>query len=187
MSGGKRGRHRWTKSGRAPFAGLWGLRRRHQRWCSSNIGVLARLQKDGFVYLDDILLVARRSKVKRGAHCVAQNLRRVGFLISPKFVCEPTQRLDFIGKWFDNEKEKMGNKRGLLVGILGLWVLAVVGPFDSLLMSRLLGRLERALRPNAGAVAFLAGAYQWMQGSHVRCGLPVLRSLMTAIIFAILP
>ena len=29
-------------------------------------GVLARLQTNGFVYLDDILLVARRSKVKRG-------------------------------------------------------------------------------------------------------------------------
>ena len=81
----------------------------------------------------------------------------------------------------------MGNKQGLLVGILGLWVLAVIGPFDSLLMSRLLGRLEWALRPNVGAAAFLAGAYQWMQDSHFRCGLPVWRSLMTAIIFAISP
>ena len=64
-------------------------------------GVLARLQTDGFVYLDDIILVARRSKVKRGARCVTQKLRRLGFLISPKSVCEPTQRLDSIGKWFD--------------------------------------------------------------------------------------
>ena len=80
----------------------------------------------------------------------------------------------------------MGNKQGLLVGILGLWVLAVIGPFDSPLMSRLLGRLEWALRPHVGAAAFLAGANQWMQDSHFRCGLPVWRSLMTAIIFAIL-
>ena len=80
----------------------------------------------------------------------------------------------------------MGNKQGLLVGILGLWVLAVIGPSDSLLMSRLRGRLEWALRPHVGAAAFLAGAYQWMQDSHFRCGLPVWRSLMTAIIFAIL-
>ena len=125
--------------------------------------------------------------MKRGARCVAQKLRWAGFLISPKFVCEPTQRLDFILKWFDIEKGNLGNRQGLLVGILGLWVLAVIGPFDSLLMSRLLGRLEWALRPNAGAAAFLAGAYQWMQGSHIRCGLLILRSLMTAIIFAILP
>ena len=34
----------------------------------------------------------------------------------------------------------MGNRKGLLVGILGLWVLAVVGPFEPLLMSRLLRR-----------------------------------------------
>ena len=81
----------------------------------------------------------------------------------------------------------MGNRQGLLVGILGLWAFAVIELFDSVLMSRLLGRLEWALRPNAGAAAPLAGAYQWMQGSHFRCRLPLLRSLMTAIIFAILP
>ena len=150
-------------------------------------GVLARLQTDGFVYLDDILLVARQSKVKRGACCVAKKLRRAGFLISPKSVCEPTQRLNFIGKWFDTKKGNVGNRQGLLVGILGLWVLAVIGPFESVLMSRLLGRLEWALRPDVGAAAFLAGAYQWMQGSHFHCGLPVLRSLMTAVNFAILP
>ena len=139
------------------------------------------------MYLDDILLVAKRSQVRRGARWVAQKLRRAGFLISPKLACEPTQRLDFIGKWFDTEKGSVGNRQGLLVGILGLWVLAVIGPFDSPLMSRLLGQLEWALRPNAGAAAFLAGAYRWMQGSQIRCGLPVLRSLMTAIIFATLP
>ena len=99
----------------------------------------------------------------------------------------PNQRLDFIRKWFDTEKGKMGNRRGLLVGILGLWVLTIVGPFDTLLMSRLLGHLEWALQPNAGAAAFMAGTYRWMQGNHICCGLPLLRSLMTAIIFAIFP
>ena len=54
-------------------------------------------------------------------------------------------------------------------------------------MSRLLGRLEWALRPNAGATAFLASAYQWLMGDHIYCGLSLLRSLMTAIIFALLP
>ena len=105
-------------------------------------GVLARLQTDGFVYFDVILLVARRSTVQRGARCVAQKLRRAGFLINPKFVCEPTQRLDFIGKWFATEKGNVGNRQGLLVGILGLWALVVIGPFESLLMSRLLGCVE---------------------------------------------
>ena len=55
------------------------------------------------------------------------------------------------------------------------------------LMSRLLGRLEWALRPNAGAAAFLATAYHWLMGDHVYCGLSLLRSLMTAIIYALLP
>ena len=149
-------------------------------------GVLSRLQVEGFVYLDDILLVAKKPKFRQGTRCVARKLVKASF-ISPKSVCEPTQQLDFIGKWFDTEKGCMGNKQGLLVGILGLWVLAVVGPFEALLMSRLLGRLERALRPNAGAAAFLASAYRWMQGDFTHFGIPLMRSLMTAFIFANIP
>ena len=61
-------------------------------------GVLSRLQVEGFVYLDDILLVAKKPKARRGVWCVARKLVKAGFLISPKFVCEPTQQLDFIGK-----------------------------------------------------------------------------------------
>ena len=127
-------------------------------------GVLARLQSERFVYVDDIFLVARKSKVGRDTHCVARRLRQAGFLISPKSVFEPTQQLDFIGKWFDTAEGRMGNSQGLLVGILGLWVLAIVSPFDRALMSRLLGRLEWALRPNTSAATFLASAYQWMLG-----------------------
>ena len=55
--------------------------------------------------------------------------------MSPKFVCEPTPRLDFIGKWFDTKEGKMGNRQRLLAGVLGLWVLVVIGPFDPLLMT----------------------------------------------------
>ena len=91
-------------------------------------------QTDGSVYVDAILVFARRSKVKQGACYVAQKLRRAGFLISPKSVCEPTQRLDLVRRWFDTEKGKMGNKEGLLVGFLEPWVLVVVEPFDSMLM-----------------------------------------------------
>ena len=178
------GGYRWT---RLPFG--WAFSPVVCQKLVSGIvsGVLARLQTEGFVHLDDILLVATKSKVRRGARCVARKLRKAGFLMSPKSVYEPTQKLDFIGKWFDTEEGKMGNRQGVLVGILGLWVLVVIGPFDSLLMSRLLGRLEWEPKPNADASAFMSSAYQWMQGSHIRCGLPLLRSLMTAMIFAILP
>ena len=94
--GGGGGGYRWT---RLPFGWSFSLVVCQKLVSGIVRGVLARLQVDGFVYLDDILLVARRSKVKRGACCVAQKLRRAGFLISPispKSVCEPTQRLDFI-------------------------------------------------------------------------------------------
>ena len=82
-------------------------------------GALARLQSEGFVYLDDILLVARKPKVGRDTRNVARILHRASFMISPKSVFEPTQRLDFIGKWFNTAEGRMGNRQGLLVGILG--------------------------------------------------------------------
>ena len=53
-------------------------------------------------------------------------------------------------------------------------------------MSRLLGRLEWALRPNATVLAFLDGAYQWKLRGNSYCSFRLLRSLMTAIVFAIL-
>ena len=67
-------------------------------------GALSKLESEGFVYLDNILLVARRKRVGRDAVFVAQKLKKADFLISPKLVVEPTQRLDFIGKWFDSAR-----------------------------------------------------------------------------------
>ena len=122
-------------------------------------GALSRLEFDGFVYLDDTLLVARHSEVGRDAFLVAPKLRKGGFLISPKLVMEPTQRINFIGKWFDSATGSISNRQGLIVGIIGLWSLAVLRPSDEKLMSRMLGRLKWALRPNGGVSAFLAGAY----------------------------
>ena len=117
-------------------------------------GALSRLESDGFVYLDDILLVARRSKVGRDAFLVAQKPEKAAFLISPKSVMEPTRSIDFIGKWFDSTTGNISNRQGLIVGIIGLWSLAVLRPSNERLMSRLLGRLEWALRPNAGSRPF---------------------------------
>ena len=147
---------RWT---RLPFGWSFSAVVCHNLISGIVRGVLALLQSYWFVYLDDILLVASRSHVKRGARSVAQKLRLVRFLISPKSVCQPTQTLDFIRKWFDTQKGSAGNRQELLGGIPGLWVLAVIGPFESLLMSRRLAHLQLA-KTHSGAAAFLASAYQ---------------------------
>ena len=60
-----------------------------------------------------------------------------------------------LGKWFASS---ISDRQGLIVGIIGLWSLPVLRPSNERLMSRLLGRLEWALRPNAGVSAFLARA-----------------------------
>ena len=92
---GKGGGDQWT---RLPFG--WAFRPVICQKLVAGIvnGVLSRLQVEGFVYLDDILVVAKKPKVRRGARCVARKLVKVGFLISPKSMCEPTQRSDFVGK-----------------------------------------------------------------------------------------
>ena len=62
------GGYRWT---RLPFGCSFSLVVCQKLVSGIVRGVLARLQADGIVYFDDILLVARRSKVKRGSCCVA--------------------------------------------------------------------------------------------------------------------
>ena len=74
-------------------------------------GVLARLQTEGFVYLDDILLVATKLKVRRGSRCVAKKLRKAGFLINPKSVCERTHRLTSLGSGLTHRREKWETDR----------------------------------------------------------------------------
>ena len=83
-------------------------------------GALSKLESDGFVYLDDVLLVARCRRMGGDAFLVARKLRKEGFLTSPKSAMEPTQRIDFTGKWFASAASSISNRQGLIVGIIGL-------------------------------------------------------------------
>ena len=53
--------------------------------------------------------------------------------------------------------------------------------------ARFLGRLEWALRPQGGTAPFLAGAYRWKLSGEQRVPLSLLRPLLTAVVFAVLP
>ena len=118
-------------------------------WVLSDIVriVLSRTEVGGFVYLDDILLVARRQVVRRGEAQVVRKMTKASFLISLKSICEVARSLDFVGKIFDSARGVVSHRNGLLVGILGLWIFAVLQQFSLRHMSRLLGRLEWVLRP----------------------------------------
>ena len=140
-----------------------------------------------FVYPDDILIVGTRRFVCKAVRRARHRLQRVGFVISPKPVTEPSRNLDFVGKVFDLSSGTLENRPGMLMGLVRLWLLLVLGLLNRKGMERMLGRLEWALRPSARLSPFLAGAYCW---KHARCGrVPraLLRPLLTAICFAFVP
>ena len=131
-----------------------------------------------FVYLDDILIVGTRRFVRKAVRRARHRLKRVGFIISPKSVMEPSRQLDFVGKVFDLGSGTLENRPRMLRGLVHLWLLLVLGLLNRKGMERLLGRLEWALRPSAGLSPFLAGAYCWKHaraaGFHPTHGLDLM-------------
>ena len=111
-----------------------------------------------FVCLDDILIVGTRRFVRKAVRRARHRLQRVGFVISSKYVTEPSRNVDFVGKVFDLNSGTLENRPGMLRGLVRLWLLLVLGLLDQKGMDRLLGRLESALRLLAGLSPFLAGA-----------------------------
>ena len=126
-----------------------------------------------FVYLDDILIVGTTRFDHKAVRRARQRLQRVGFVISPKSVTEPTRDLDFIGKVFDLKRGTLENRPGMRRGLVRLWLLLVLGLLNRKGMERLLGRLEWALRPSAGLSPFwlvhIVGNTQGAVESRVLC------------------
>ena len=123
--------------------------------------VVSRRGIRGWVYLDDILLSARRKARLRRAvsDCIAL-LRRAGFIVGEKSETSPTECISFIGKQIDMKAGTVGNATCALVGAFRSWVRGVGrGRLPTCAMERLLGKLCWLGRPNAGLGAFLAGAY----------------------------
>ena len=54
-------------------------------------------------------------------------------------------------------------------------------------MEHFLGRLEWAVRPQGGTAPFLAGAYRWKLSSGDQLPAALIRPLLTAVVFAVLP
>ena len=81
----------------------------------------------------------------------------------------------------------MHNTQGLLVTVIALWLRMNLRPFSHKNMSRLLGRLEWAHRPNAGLGPFLAGVYCWQEAGAVPFGNTLICAVSTAVAFCFMP
>ena len=110
----------------------------------------------------------------------------IAVLRSPNLYLSPSSP-DFVGKEFDLRSGELSNKQVLLIGLLILWFLLVLGDLSRKGMERLLRRSEWALRPSAGSGAFLAGAYRWNHSDSPRVNKGLIRPILTATYFAVIP
>ena len=150
---------------------------------------LSDLRARGVTYLHDVLVSAvGRCRLRVAARRVSRVLGRAGFLISPKSVIEPVRTLDFIGKQFSAAAMTVEKKPGVIGGVVALWLLGVVqNRLSARLAARLLGKLEWAVRPNAGLAPFVAGGHCWKVSDFCDFRQGMRRALMTAIAFALTP
>ena len=156
--------------------------------CQKLVSALVRralrdLRARGVTYLDVVLVSAvGRHRLLVAASRVSRVLGRAGFLISPKSVIEPVQTLDFIGKQFSAAAMTVENKPGVIAGVVALSLLGIVqNRLSARLAARLLGKLEWAVRPNAGLAPFVAGGHCWKLSDFCDFRKGMRRALMTAI------
>ena len=113
------------------------------------------------VYLDDILLDAKRSRslnIRRQA--VVQGLRKAGFIISSKSETRPTKKIAFVRKQFDTLCKCIQNQPTVLAGAFGMWIRVVgTSKISSSDLMRMLGRIQWLARP-ASLTCFLSRAYR---------------------------
>ena len=119
---------------------------------------------------------------------MSQVLGKAGFVISPKSVIEPVRTLDFIGKQFSAAAMTVENKPGIIGVIVALWLLGIVQKrLSARMAARLLGKLEWAVRPNAGLAPSVAGGHCWKLSDFCDFRKGMRSALMTAIAFALTP
>ena len=150
---------------------------------------LRDLRARGVTYLANVLVSAvGGNRVRVAARRVSRVLGKAGFLISPKSVMEPVRTLDFIGKQFAATAMTVENKPGVIGGVIAPWLLGIVqNRLSARLAARLLGKLEWAVRPNAGLAPFVAGGHYWKLSDFCDFRKGVRRALMTAVAFALTP
>ena len=112
--------------------------------------VLGRKGIKGWVYLDNVLLSARR-RLRRGVRECIRRLRAAGFIVGGKSEPSPKEQITFIGKRINTREGTIGNSVGALISAFRTWVRGVGrGRLPSKAMERLLGKVCWLARPNAG-------------------------------------
>ena len=80
------------------------------------------------------------------------------------------------------------NKQGIIGGVVALWPLGIVqNRLSARMDGRLIGKLEWAVRPNAGLAPFVVGGHCWKLSDFCDFCKGMRKALMTAIAFALTP
>ena len=151
--------------------------------------VLRGLRAVGATYMDDVLVTGvGRDRVTVAVRRVGRTLRRAGFLVSAKSVVELVRVIDFIGKKFDSTAQSSEIRPGLMGSVVALWLLGLVhNCLSERMAARLLGKLEWAMRPNAGLAPFVSGGQCWKLTDYRDVLGGFRRSLLTVLAFALNP
>ena len=108
-------------------------------------------------------------------------------MISPKSVLGPCTESDFVGKVFSTVRRMIWNKKHMIIALIKGRLRILLGCMTREGMESFLGRLEWALRPHGSTVPFLFGPYKWKWTDSNRVPLLLIGSLLSAVIFAVLP
>ena len=114
-------------------------------------------------YLDDVLGVStEREALRQHVHEVADHLTANNWVVSPKSVMEPNTTMDWVGKCLDGKERTIANRPRFMAAPVAIRLRLATKGYDRQWLRRLLGKVNRMLRPGRGAAPFLAGAYTWM-------------------------
>ena len=116
-------------------------------------------------YWDDFLLVCADVGLLRAVTgCVAEELTRCGFIVSPKSTLSPVTCIFFLGKWLDLVERTIGSHPGAFLQMLAAWLrVAVRTAKHSRLTGKLVGFRHWHVRPKLAMGPLFAGTCCWMR------------------------
>ena len=144
-----------------------------------------------FHYLNDFLLMGRCPVELKEVTClVVEALQAASFLVSPKWVLEPTTRILFLGKHIDTETRRIWSHPRAFLQMFAQWPRLVMAAHPQPRhLNKVLGFIQWHVRPRRGMGPFLAGECCWQRWGVLWQPVPlkVLHGSATAIVFAMEP
>jgi hypothetical protein len=142
-------------------------------------------------YVDDILVFGLgKDRVGDATQLLIRLMEEDNWVVSPKSVTEPTQKMSWMGKELDIVQGSIAATPMSVAGVILLFARLASKGYRKNWIERLIGKIHWLARPAKGGLSFLAGPTAWKTwGPEKSAYTPpkVLSALMESIAFAIHP